>query len=207
MPKTDIFNRLLFLREKIFETSQAKIATFIGTSQRNYGRYETGESEPPYTLLLKISEILGVSVEWLFNGKIDPNLCAKIKSTRLRYGKPSQFAEKIGVPVEVIQAVEACKIQPSEALINKICAAYGLNKYEIVEGLFPPLAASKSTGSSREDYEITRRHLFEKKLSAAGELDEWNEMLSIVEKYPALVKPLLQTARGHQAIIESAPKK
>ena len=45
--------------------TQGDLAARLGISKSAVGMYEQGRREPPYELLLKISELFGVSVDWL----------------------------------------------------------------------------------------------------------------------------------------------
>ena len=56
--------RLKALR-KSRKMTQEDVAKALGLSKSTVGMYEQGRREPPYELLLKISELFGVSVDWL----------------------------------------------------------------------------------------------------------------------------------------------
>lgn len=45
--------------------TQGDLAARLGISKSAIGMYEQGRREPPYELLLKISELFGVSADWL----------------------------------------------------------------------------------------------------------------------------------------------
>jgi len=57
--------------------TQEQIAQLLDVSQQRYSPWEKGKAgkqiEPPYDILIKLSEILGVSIEWLIKGESSPN--------------------------------------------------------------------------------------------------------------------------------------
>ena len=61
--------RLKELREGLGHT-QAKMAEMIGCLQTTYQRYESGDRTPSYDVLLRISDVFDVSVDYLL-GKTD----------------------------------------------------------------------------------------------------------------------------------------
>ena len=62
--------RMLLCRSQIGIT-QSELASIIGVAQRMIAAYELGESRPRMNVLLKLSEVFGVSPEWLAGGKDD----------------------------------------------------------------------------------------------------------------------------------------
>ncbi|ADP32506.1 XRE family transcriptional regulator [Bacillus atrophaeus] len=48
--------------------SQQQMADFLGITRQGYGKYETGKAEPDLTTLTKLSNILGVSTDFLLKG-------------------------------------------------------------------------------------------------------------------------------------------
>ena len=61
--------RLIQLREEKGMTKTA-VASYIGISSAGYGYYESGQRTPPPDMLMKISELFNVSVDYLL-GKTD----------------------------------------------------------------------------------------------------------------------------------------
>ena len=61
----EIFCKRLIEERKNAKITQVKMAQMIGISQPSYIRYENGTSEPNLTNLIKISDILEVSVDYL----------------------------------------------------------------------------------------------------------------------------------------------
>lgn len=54
-------------RSKKYKT-QKEFADILGIPATTYGQYETGRREPDFTMLLKIAELLEVSVDYLMKG-------------------------------------------------------------------------------------------------------------------------------------------
>ena len=52
------------LRED-YDKTQSDVATFLGTSQTMYARYERGANELPVRHLLRLAEYYGVSLDYL----------------------------------------------------------------------------------------------------------------------------------------------
>lgn len=71
MPLTSFSGRLKYARERLGLT-QAQVAMIIGTTQSRYHPWESGAKgkgiEPDYGMLIKLSDALGVSIEWLIRG-------------------------------------------------------------------------------------------------------------------------------------------
>ena len=52
-----------------FDTNQHAFARKLGISQGQLSRYEKGKSDITAEVLLRVSEELGVTIEWLLRGK------------------------------------------------------------------------------------------------------------------------------------------
>ena len=61
-----MFQRLRDLRED-HDWNQKELAGKLGMSQTGYSKYETGENDIPTAILIKLSHIYGVSVDYLLN--------------------------------------------------------------------------------------------------------------------------------------------
>lgn len=62
-------SRLKAARQNAHETQQSAADTF-GISLRGYCRWEKGEREPNYSILIAIADHYGVTTDWLL-GRID----------------------------------------------------------------------------------------------------------------------------------------
>lgn len=52
--------------------TQAQVAEYLGIDQRTYSNYETGRREIPVHLLIALSKLYGVSVDYLVSVAGDP---------------------------------------------------------------------------------------------------------------------------------------
>ena len=64
-----IFSRIRDLREDR-DWNQTKVAEYLGVSQTTYSKYELGKLPLPVDVLLKLSDLYGVSVDYLL-GRTD----------------------------------------------------------------------------------------------------------------------------------------
>lgn len=64
-----IFSRIRDLREDR-DWNQTKVAEYLGVRQTTYSKYELGKLPLPVDVLLKLSELYGVSVDYLL-GRTD----------------------------------------------------------------------------------------------------------------------------------------
>jgi len=62
-------------RRLAMQLTQEDIATYIGTSQKQVSRYELGLNDPTGDVLLKLSDILNTSVDYLL-GKTDKEMAS-----------------------------------------------------------------------------------------------------------------------------------
>lgn len=66
-----MYQRLRDLRED-HDLSQRKLAQIIGMSQTGYSKYETGENDIPTGILIKLSRLYNVSIDYLLGETNDP---------------------------------------------------------------------------------------------------------------------------------------
>ncbi|MBQ9861899.1 MAG: helix-turn-helix transcriptional regulator [Clostridia bacterium] len=64
-----MYERIRFLREDK-NMSQKQLASILGMSQTGYSKYETGENDVPTTILLKLADFYGTSVDYIL-GRTD----------------------------------------------------------------------------------------------------------------------------------------
>ena len=67
-----MYQRLRDLRED-HDLSQKKLAGMIGMSQTGYSKYETGENDIPTAILIQLSRIYNVSIDYLLGETDIPN--------------------------------------------------------------------------------------------------------------------------------------
>ena len=61
--------RLRSLRESL-KYSQVKTAELVGVKQSSINRYESGEAQPPFEILIKYADLFDVSMDYIF-GRTD----------------------------------------------------------------------------------------------------------------------------------------
>ena len=66
-----MYRRLRDLRED-HDLSQRKLASMIGMSQTGYSKYETGENDIPTSILIKLSRLYDVSIDYLLGETNEP---------------------------------------------------------------------------------------------------------------------------------------
>ena len=60
----NVYPRIRDLREDA-DLTQKELADKLGMSQTGYSKYETGENDIPTAILIKLSEIYGVSIDYM----------------------------------------------------------------------------------------------------------------------------------------------
>ncbi len=66
-----MYKRIRDLRED-HDLTQTQIAKIIGMSQTGYSKYETGENDIPTSILIKLSNHYGVSIDYLLGQTENP---------------------------------------------------------------------------------------------------------------------------------------
>lgn len=66
-----MYRRLRDLRED-HDLSQKKLSARLGMSQTGYSKYETGENDIPTDILIKLSRLYDVSIDYLLGETNDP---------------------------------------------------------------------------------------------------------------------------------------
>ena len=92
--------------------TQGSLAKLINSSRSTLANWETGKFNPDLKTIEKLSEILGVSTDYLL-GKIDKEeenkepLSIRLKKLRALLGiTQEQFAKRSEIPLEIITAIE-----------------------------------------------------------------------------------------------------
>lgn len=68
-----MYQRIRDLREDA-DLSQTELAAKLGMSQTGYSKYETGENDIPTAILIKLSKIYNVSVDYMLGISNEKNL-------------------------------------------------------------------------------------------------------------------------------------
>jgi len=67
----EVGNRLKSLRESV-KISQVKIGILMGLKQSSINRYENGQAEAPYRVLLWYADYFDVSMDYIFGRCVEP---------------------------------------------------------------------------------------------------------------------------------------
>ena len=59
-----MYQRLKDTREDA-DMNQTEVAVYLGMSQSGYSKYETGENDVPTSVLIKLSKLWSVSIDYL----------------------------------------------------------------------------------------------------------------------------------------------
>ena len=79
-----MYRRIRDLREDS-DMPQREVARLLNMSQTGYSKYETGENDVPTAVLIKLSLLYDVSVDYILG----------ITDERKRYGKSQSFHEEM----------------------------------------------------------------------------------------------------------------
>ena len=66
-----MYRRLRDMRED-HDLSQKRLAELLGMSQTGYSKYETGENDVPTGILIRLSRLYDVSIDYLLGETNDP---------------------------------------------------------------------------------------------------------------------------------------
>ena len=101
----EVGHRLKLLREGV-KLSQAKIGSLLGLKQASINRYENGQAEAPYRVLLWYAERFDVSMDYIFGRCDEPQ------------GKLYDYQPKV-YDREMTQFVEMC-FDPASPMNGKL---------------------------------------------------------------------------------------
>ena len=62
--------------------TQQQVASKLGIDRTTYTKYETGVSEPAFEMLIRLSQMLNVSLDELFGGPVNDPLTAAVSDSR-----------------------------------------------------------------------------------------------------------------------------
>lgn len=68
---------LIKLRKNLGYTQQ-QVAAKLGIDRTTYTKYETGVSEPSFEMLIRLSQLLGISLDELFGAPVDDRLSVSV---------------------------------------------------------------------------------------------------------------------------------
>ena len=72
------FSENLIKLRKNLGLTQQQVAAKLGIDRTTYTKYETGVSEPSFEMLIRLSQLLGISLDELFGAPIDDRLSVSV---------------------------------------------------------------------------------------------------------------------------------
>ncbi|MFZ5974251.1 MAG: helix-turn-helix domain-containing protein [Bacillota bacterium] len=106
-----VSSRLKLLRESI-NASQSTIAGMVGLTQSSINRYENGQAEAPYKVLLWYADYFNVSMDYIFGRTDQPQ-------GKLYDYQPKKIKEKMANKQDWNAFVEAC-FEPGSPMNAKL---------------------------------------------------------------------------------------
>ena len=82
MDRLSYFSENLVRLRKATGMTQQQVAEKLGINRTTYTKYETGVTEPSFEMLLRISELLGVGIDTLFNGGAERELLSSVSDSK-----------------------------------------------------------------------------------------------------------------------------
>ena len=111
MSKKEVGYRLKTLRESV-KISQVKVGELLGLKQASINRYENGQAEAPYRVLLWYADYFDVSMDYIFGRCIEPQ-------GKLYDYQPKIIKEKIANNDELQQFIEMC-FDPTSSMNERL---------------------------------------------------------------------------------------
>lgn len=106
-----IGKRLKTLRESI-HSSQSNLASMVGLTQSSINRYENGQAEAPYKVLLWYADYFDVSMDYIFGRADQPQ-------GKLYDYQPEKIKQKMTNKQDWDEFVEAC-FEPGSPMNEKL---------------------------------------------------------------------------------------
>lgn len=148
---------------------------------------ESGKKKDISSTLAKLMAFeLGCSYEWLIHGDVKPFIGDKLMRARTHNRNKlalEQAANTFAVPQKLLLKIEAGEIAPSEDLLNKMCALYGVNKYQVLDEKAKLTPAGRSTGDDTLDMMVL----------------EYREVLDLLRKNPEQKERITDFLKGIEA--------
>jgi transcriptional regulator with XRE-family HTH domain len=134
-----IYERLRTLR-KTLGLSQEEFGGRIGKALRTIQYWEAGTVQIPDTALKHISQVFGVSYEWLKEGKGEMRkkkgtVGERIRLVRKALGLTQKgFADRIGITYQMLGLYERGVYEPSEKVLKLISSVFGVSSEWLKSG-------------------------------------------------------------------------
>lgn len=85
-----MYHRIRDMREDR-DLNQTQVAKFLGMSQTGYSKYETGENDIPTTILIKLADFYGTSIDYLLGQTDCSERYPKSTAARCRQSLKSKY--------------------------------------------------------------------------------------------------------------------
>lgn len=119
--KSSVGQRIRFLRQ-LLGFSQQDLANVFGV--KNYNtvvRYENGTIGVSEDKLAILAARGLTTIKWLKTGIIEKDICHNLAQIRIKHKYTlEKFSELIGVPVQIVSAIENCQMAPSPHYLHLI---------------------------------------------------------------------------------------
>jgi len=156
MLEKGIGKRIELLRQKI-GLSQRMFGRLIGRSEGYVSKIESGKMTPTPEIIHTISNVFGVSEEWIQSGDGSigqgASLGERIKAARrAREYTQAELAEEIGCTRNTVGLVERGVVRPGEELFKTLCGRLWLDETWLLTG-----KGRMNRRELTEFYELLRR--------------------------------------------------
>ena len=84
------FSENLIKLRKNLGLTQQQVAAKLGIDRTTYTKYETGVSEPSFEMLIRLSQLLGISLDELFGAPVDDRLLASVSDSGIDNLSPDE---------------------------------------------------------------------------------------------------------------------
>ena len=112
---SSFFSENLIKLRKSRGFTQQQVASKLGIDRTTYTKYETGVSEPGFEMLIRLSQLLDVSLDELFGGPVSEPLTAAVSDS----GTESLSADELELIAAYREMNEDEKRRLKENLANK----------------------------------------------------------------------------------------
>ena len=75
---------------KNLRLTQQQVAAKLVIDRTTYTKYETGVSEPSFEMLIRLSQLLGISLDELFGAPVDDRLLASVSDSGIDNLSPDE---------------------------------------------------------------------------------------------------------------------
>lgn len=170
-----------------------QFGALMGVAESTISLYETGKNEPDISMLKKMSEFFGVSIDYLLNfsdlkePRLDPSLTCRLKELRTSRGYTQEIvASFLDITRAAYTNLENGKRQCDIATLLRLADYYGVTLDYLLGRTDNPASSAPSAETKKQP------------AAQGGELDE--QLVSmLMDLSPADVQRVLDFVAGMQA--------